>query len=357
MDSCPFSLKWPPLLVSALLVVSSVGAEPPATNAWQSIIFSSPTNTEISSNLTSHSTQPSSPSSFQNKLRLFQDQSPVTIFDNLPAGPVPTPGVERRLRKSSNNNGDWMFMTPAEIMGVSPDQFLQTENRDTNSSQGSLSPLERYLEGQNPSAKVQAGSPYNSSSAQNPWTDENGETNGALSDLISSGLGNLKSTTFNPSLNNASNGAPNDNLFGTPNVAPSWSKLLGFSSPQPAPNPAQQQQQRQQQGEMDQFMQLLNPNFASIAAATTSPNATTLPQPQTTVPPPVDSTEPLANPIGASFAPLSSGMVGKPAGLTPLPGITQQANAQSVAPPAWAPQPPPWMSSTPQPFSVPQRKF
>ena len=40
-----------------------------------------------------------------------------------------------------------------------------------------------------------------------------------------------------------------------------------------------------------------------------------------------------------------------------LPGITGQAGGQSAFTPSLAPQLPPWMLQTPQPFVVPQRKF
>ena len=59
---------------------------------------------------------------------------------------------------------------------------------------------------------------------------------------------------------------------------------------------------------------------------------------------------PTVNPVGASFAPLSSG-IGRPAGLTPLPGIAGATNWQSsAASPAWAPQPPPWLVASTSAF-------
>jgi len=146
----PFKLKLSPLLFGAILAAaSSVEAQRAATNAWQSIIFSSPSNSTNLSNPRSVTTQSAPPSNLGN---LFQDTSPVPAFNDL--GPAPVPSVGMRLKKSSDRNGNWVFMTPAEIMGVAPDQILQTQNGSAGADdqQGSLTPMERYLAGRNPSA-------------------------------------------------------------------------------------------------------------------------------------------------------------------------------------------------------------
>ena len=350
-----FSLKWPPLLAVAVLVaVSSLEAQPAATNAWKPIIFSSPDNTEVSSNLTPHATQPAVPSSFQSMLRSFQNASPVATFDNLPAGPIPTPvpipGQARLSSKSSDNNWNWEFMTPAEILGVAPDQILQTQKGDVNGDANSLTPIERFLKEKSLPVKIRDHLSDIPSPTRNFWANQGSQTNDILSDTISTDFRNLLSIVSSPYLNNA----PNDNLFASPNGDSDWSKLIGsLLSSAPVSNPVKQQQQ---QADMDQFKQLLNLGFMPVTAATPSADGTTTFQPQTTPPSSIDSTAPLVNPIGASFVPLISG-IGEPMGLAPLPTITQQASVYSAAPPAWAPQPPPWLSPTPQPFTVPQRKF
>jgi hypothetical protein len=62
-------------------------------------------------------------------------------------------------------------------------------------------------------------------------------------------------------------------------------------------------------------------------------------------------------PMGASYTPLSSG-IAVPSGVAPLPGLLGPTNAALPAfAPEWKPQPPPWMSSAPQPGVIPQRKF
>jgi hypothetical protein len=346
MDLRLFHLRLSPLVaVAVLAVVSSVEAQQSATNAGQSIIFSSPGTNEISSNPTSLSTQPTPSADFRS---LFQDASPVPSFNDFSPGPAPIPREGRRPRKSSGQPQDWEFMTPAEIMGVAPDQSVQTQKRGMNDQRGSLTPMERYLEGQNPSAKMKANASDNLSPSQNFSGTENDPGSSDSFDLSNSGQDSLRPTKiFNPSASTA----PDDNLFPSPSADSAWSKL--FSAPAPAPSPAPNA--AQQQTEMDQFIQLLNPGSAPATATTASPGGTALPQPQTSLLD-SDSTQPLVNPVGASFAPLSSG-IGKPSSLTPLPAITRQASAEPVASPAWAPQPAPWMSQTLQPFAVPQRKF
>lgn len=326
----------------SLLLAAAVGigalpgqARPPATNAWQPIIFSSPDNAEISSNVMSHSTQSSS-SGLQSKLNLVQDASPVANFNNppLPTVPVLIPNQVRWIQRLPNDSRDWEFMTPAEILGVAPNQTLETQKRDANGDQVSPTSLERYLERQNPSSEFNA----NLSDSTSPsWNWSNGQTNEVVSGLFGSNLG--------------SDMGDNGNL--------SWSKLFGSPLTQaktPTPAPNQEATQATAQGDMSQFMQLLNPGSTpdTTAAAMTAPGETTSPQAQMVLPD-SDATEALANPIGASFAPLSI-RAGKPIGLAPLPTITRQPSAQSV-PSAWAPQPPPWLLTTPQPFAVPRSKF
>jgi hypothetical protein len=334
------------MVVAVLMAVSSVEAQRAATNAGQSIIFSSLDNNEISSNLTSLSTQPAPPADFRS---VFQDASPVPSFNNFPAGPAPIPSEGRRLKKSSDQRQDWVFMTPAEIMGVTPEKMFNFSKQDADSRrQESLTPMERYLERQSQPARTNSYffPPGDSSSSQGFWGNGSDRTNGVSSDPIGSRFGNERSTLLNQSLN----AAPDENSFAGPNGDSGWSRLFG--SPAPAPAPAPNLAQR---ASMDQFRQLLDPNSAPITAATTLSDSTTSFKAQTVLSD-ADSTQPLVNPMGASFAPLSSG-IGEPASLTPIPSITRQISVQPSATPTWAPQPAPWMSTAPQPFAVPQRKF
>jgi hypothetical protein len=347
MDLRLFSLRWPPLLtLAALAAASAVDAQATVTNDWKPIVFSSPANNATASNLTSLSTQPVPPANLQG---LFQNASPVPSFGDF--GPAPMPDTGRRFQKPANGRQDWVFMTPAEIMGVAPEQLSRTPKRDANGQLDTLSPMERYLERQSPAARLRNNSPDNPLRSRNFWGADNGQTNGDnndSSDQVDRGLGDLQSATV---LNQSSSSAPDNNPLGIPNANSPWSRVPGSSASEWAPDSAQERADLEQA----QFQQLLNPGTAPVTAATTVPDRTTSLGAQTTVMD-SDSTEPLANPIGASFAPLSSG-IARPIGLTPLPGITQPASMQTPTTPAWAPQPAPWTSTTPEPFAIPQRKF
>lgn len=237
-------------------------------------------------------------------------------------------------------------MTPAEILGVTtPEKILQTQERDAAGRPKNLTSLERYNERQQAKNARTNDSYFSNRSmpSRNFWGDRNNHTNTVSFNSANDGLKNLRSTLFN----NSPNAIPNNDLFANPGEGSIWSRLADVPAPLSAPNPAQQ-------ADMDQFRQLLERNFSPTAATTPAPEGTTFFQPQT--PSASSFIRPPANPAGASFTPLGSG-IGKPAGLESLPGITGQAVGRSAWTPSPAPQLPPWMSQTPQPFVVPQRKF
>jgi len=236
-------------------------------------------------------------------------------------------------------------------MGVTPDQIVSNDKRSDNGRQKNLTPLERYLERRNPVSKFRTSS----SSPDNNGGDENGQTNSDeyAPDLINAGSDNLQSSAaLGQPLNAVPSTVAGNSLFAKPNADSAWSGFLGAPAPQPAPNPITV---AQQQADMDQFRHMLNPAFVPVGAPTALSDSGSSFKSQINLPV-SSSTQPLANPIGASFAPLNSG-IGQPAPLTQLPGITGQANPQPALTPAWAPQPAPWTLSTPQPFTIPQRKF
>lgn len=348
MASRFFRLKWSLLLALGILTVTPfAGAEPAATNAWKPIIFSSLDSSVITSNPISPSTQPVPPANLQGSL--FENTTPVPSFN---FGPAPMPDTRRRLQKKSGDSADWVFQTPAEIMGVAPDQTPSNRKRNDDDPQRNLTPMERYLEGRNPMSK----SRMNSSQPQDFSGDENSQTNGDsyTPDLINAGLDDFQSqVTAGQSLSGVPNTVVGNNLFASPNQDSVWANTLGTPTPQSTPHPVNYQQQ--QQADMDQFRRMLNPGLAPVATAATTPDSATSFRSQISLPAP-SSTLPLANPIGASFAPLSSG-IGQPTPLAQLPGITGPANPQPSLTPSWAPQPAPWTSPNPQPFAIPQRKF
>jgi hypothetical protein len=355
MDSRQISSRWSPLLaLTVLVMVPFVEAQPAATNAWKPIIFSSPAGNEISSNPISPSTQPLATADFRG---LFQDASPLPSFNDF--GPAPAPNTGGRIQKSTRDQQDWIFMTPAEILGVSSEQILSTGKRNENDQQKNLSPMERYLEARNPSARYdRSGNPSRSRDFWGQGNDQTNSDNSSL-DLMNSDPDDLPSPTI---FGQPFGAAPDATASADPNKDSVWSKIFGTPVAPPAPSASTI---AKQQAEMDQFRQLLNPGFVPVTAATTVPDNTTAFKSQNS-PPTSDytqpgstqlgSAQPLFNPIGASFAPLNSG-IGQPAALATLPTITRQAGLPAATTPAWAPQPAPWLSQTPQPFAIPQRKF
>jgi hypothetical protein len=343
MYFCPANFSLPLLAGTWMAVALSIEAQQPAANAGQSIIFSSPDNSGVSSNLASLATQSSSPLNFQDN---FQSASPVPTFDNPPAAPPLAPGEGQQLQKRLERRKDWVFMTPAEILGVTtPEKILHIQERDAAGQPKNLTPIERY-NGRQQAKNARTNDSYfpnYSMPSRNFSGDRNNHTNAVSFNPADNDLKNLRPTIFNNSLN----AAPDNNLFANPGEGTVWSKLVDLPAPLPAPNPAQQ-------ADMDQFRQLLERGFSPTAATMPASGGTTFFQPQT--PSASSFTRPLANPAGASFTPLSSG-IGKPAGLESLPGVTGQASSPSAFTPSLAPQSPPWMSQTPQPFVVPQRKF
>jgi hypothetical protein len=333
-----------PLLAGACMVVaSSIEAQQPATDVGQSIIFSSPDNGGVSSNPASLATQSSSPLNFQDN---FQGASPVSTFDNSPTAPPSAPDERQQLQRRLERRKDWVFMTPAEILGVTtPEKILHIQERDAAGQPKNLTPIERYNERQQAKNARTNDSyfPDHSMPSRNFLGDRNNHTNTVSFNPADNGLKNLRPTLFNNSLN----AAPNNDLFANPGEGTVWSKWVDLPAPLLAPSPAQQ-------ADMDQFRQLLERGLPPATATTLAPGGTTFFQSQT--PSASSFTRPLANPAGASFTPLSSG-IGKPAGLESLPGVTGQAGSQSAFTPSLAPQSPPWMSQTPQPFVIPQRKF
>ena len=153
-----------------------------------------------------------------------------------------------------------------------------------------------------------------------------------------------------PYLRQLFNDAPENNPPAGRNGVGTMSRMFGFG-PTPTPSPAQVQAQL---AEMNRFREMLVPESA---AAKTSPGGKFL-----------FSSQPLPE---AGLQSASQAKVGfneltplgtvnnKVSAVTPLTGLSDQplSKPATAARPAWAPQPPPWLSQTPQPFTLPQREF
>ena len=338
MNFCLPKLKLP-LLFVATLVVLSVGAQP----GGRSIIFSSPQSSNTLVRTPSLSPQTPDQPNFADEL-----QAPnLFLQSQFPVQPLPmsqpqmiSPDGQERMKQLREDQKNWALMTPEEIFGVT--------SSDTNAAAPgkNQSQIERYLERQK---RFQAGdtnslrndnpnSPGNflhdrqSASAFDPDNNEPGNTAPGWSRFIASDQENRASTNQNEN--------SGWNLFGSPQMQ----EMQQTTKPDLV-----------QQAAMERFRQLLAPSSVAVVEATPSPNSSFFPSAKLMSDPNMTQPDFMPNPAGASFTPLANG-IGKPTGLTPLPGIVVP-NLPAVAVPAWMPQPAPWLSQGPQLFTVPQRKF
>ena len=327
-------------LAAVLVAVFSAQAQRAGLGTGQSILFSSPESDTVFSNMPSLSPKPPESLDFGNTL-----QAPPSFnFSDLPVDtplpvsvPVVSPAEALRMQDLLDRRKNWMLLTPAEILGATtPEKILGIQEHDAAGRPKNSTALERYTERQNqpPPAETNA----NAFPAWN-FSDKQPDTLNS----IPGGLGspnNMAGPLLNP--------APDNQIFAGQNENNSWSKLFGSPSPSPVVTMAQQT-------DMDRFRQLLKPSPSSTAAAATpSLSGIKISLPQTALSSGLGQSA--LTPVGASFTPLNNG-IGKPAEMPKLPSIWSLSLTSPPSAAAWAPQPPPWLSPTPQPFAFPQRKF
>ncbi len=353
MNFCPANFRMS-LLASALSAVFlSATAQNGAPPSSKAIIFSAPAGDNAASNTPSLAPRLFDRPNFANEVRapapVFGVQSPSLSLPVPASAPTLSSAEAQRLQKMLDARENWALMTPEEILGV--DTFrntLRTAEQEAADNQKNLTVVERFLERQQQSHTTVTNGYYNGNSSSG-WDypgNQGGLTNGSPFNPAPSGL-----PTAAQILDRFFNDTPaNDRFAGqNGNRSAGWFKSLGLPPQPAAPTP-------EQLAERERFRQLLDPASYSDMPAKSSPGGKflSLLQPLSDTTP---NQTPTVNPVGASFAPLNSG-IGRPAGLTPLPDITGPTNRQSsAAPPAWVPQPPPWLVQTPQPFTKPQRKF
>ncbi len=340
MNFQPSKLKLWLSVFSTVAMVLSAGAQ----QDGRSIIFSTPQNNDTFATTPSLTPQTPDQQDFASQFQAPSDfLKTTTPVQQLPA-PQPqaiSPAAQERIRQSRENQRDWAFMTPEEIFGVAEPETdaLGQEKKQT--------PMERYLARQD---QLRNGVVTNGSVNGRPdsvWDflrDRDKNSAASPFDFQQSDRENLIGG-LNRFWNRTS-----DNENSTKQNEDSGWNLFGSPQPQQAVKP-----DLVQQAAMERFRQLLQPNQLSVADATPSPNSKFFPVPKLTPDPNITQPAFVPNPAGVSFVPVSDG-IGRPAGLTALPGIITPV-PQSVAVPSWAPQPPPWLSQEPQPFVVPQRKF
>jgi hypothetical protein len=341
----PVNLRQLPLLVgAALALVFSASAQ----QGGEPIIFSSPDGGNVSSNLTRLSKPEDLPET--------TSFAPSGFGPELPSGEAPPLAIPsavsisegQQLQNLLNPKKDWTLMTPGEIMGVaSTEKILQVPERDAMGLRKNSSALESFL-GRQSESQSGATNGFSQDNPASSWhfpSNPDFQSGADTTNPVSGTLGNMPQTLSQLFNNNPQRG---DN-FSSPNADASSGKLFDGSSPLPASDSAQPT-------EMDRLQKLLGESPAvqsQTPAASFSSGGNFISMPSSAN---YSFGQPVANPVGASYTPLTSG-IGTPTGLTPLPTVTGPSSLQPAIAPAWMPQAPPWMSQGPQPFVIPQRKF
>ena len=332
------------LAALASAVVFSAQAQYPESRQGQPIIFSSPQNDDVGSNMPSLSPKPPGALSLEDTVQApakFSFNGPPTIGP-LPAV-VPTISLAEVAQRQDmlDRRNNWLLLTPAEILGLAtPEKILGISERDAFGQPKNSTAMERYTERQNLLLAPRTNA-FQTDRSSPAWD--------FLSDRRSA------SNTFNSSWRNPENavnplfpsGSDRD-ILGRRNEDRSWAKLFSQPAPTPTPTPTPAQL-----ADMERFRQLLNPGMSTAEPAANPESGgikTSLPQTLLVS----GLGQPPPSRIGAVFTPLNSG-IGKAADLPKLPSVWGLSYTSSPA--AWGPQQAPWLSPGPQPFIAPQRKF
>ena len=277
---------------------------------------------------------------------LFGDKTPTVSFDALPGSPNPNavPAVTAmQWRKFLEGKKNWTLQTPEEILNLpTPEKNmgLPDPKEDPN-----LSAEERFLQRQDRLAAAGATNGFHHPDAS--FLRDDSAMNRFQPPVDSRRFvqtmgGAVPGATKN--LNPLFNMNPDMPLDFNHQSDSAWASP--FSTPEPLPKATPEQLEG-----MDRFRALMEPSAAPEKSAAPS----RVPYQPIDAPNPNLQTMPAYNPAGRSFSALES-VGGKPTGLTPLPGITgpQRIPANKPVPLV---QPPPWLSDSPQPYTLLQRSF
>ena len=313
-------------------------------SAWagDTIQFSKPVDPELVNRANSFVPAPAGERSVAGGVR-----APAELFNSPPPDfPIPPPVMVMpqtdAMKAALNRRDKWTLLTPEEIMGVptaekilglpdaknedklsSEERFLLRLQRERSTANSALSALQQ-----------QDAALLRGDRNPNPLTRQNDRR---LFEKVATDAQPGSPKYFSQLLNGMVNAASDVN-----STRPDSPWVTAFTQPnQLPPTPAQQ-------AGMERFRALMEPN--------SPPDKLPVVQGYHPVPVPDPNMQPksLFNPLGSSYQPLKQN-VSRPQGLTPLPGITgySPAPAQSSA----QVEMPPWLQSSPQIFSLPQRKF
>ena len=269
--------------------------------------------------------------------------APISPFPSRPSGDrLPPPPVssseQQRLKQLQGERRNWTLMTPEEIFGVSStEKLLQPPERDAFGREKKTTQLERYLNREN-QARTGLTNGWRSDRVNSPWSlwreDDNVNPFARRLDGTADPMQNL---------NRFLDGQQNKNSSVNPDGKLDENTFDAFGKQK------QTREKLEKLATMQRFREMLQPS------AQASPDSRFFPVPKPVVGANFTPPEYVPNPAGASFTPLSSG-IGRPVGLTPLPGAFS-TRPQPVVIPSWKPLPPPWVSQSPQTTAFPQQKF
>jgi hypothetical protein len=341
-------LKLPLLVVAMGMVVLSAGAQ----SAGQAIIFSTPQTEDASSATPSLTPQNSQLQSLPDAI-----QAPLSLSGSSQPNMVPLPSaapvnvqVPQQMKQLLEERKNWALMTPEEIWGVTTDKPGQPLELDAlGNEKPSSTQLERFLARQDQlrtgstngwqnSQPLQPVSPWNVSrdrSSVNLLEASRDRTVASALNFIQLQDGQAAGSTF-------------ANLYGA-GKSSDWNSL-GKPSTQ---NTALTKPDAGQLAAMEQFRQLITPSASPTTDSKSDQKSFS--SDKALFDSSIIHPDFGLNPAGASFTPLSTGIM-KPSGVTPVFGAST-SSSQKLAAPAWVPQTPPWLREGPQPFVMPQRKF
>jgi len=335
-----FLARWAGL--GAIVVMAMPGA------AQETIQFTKPVDQDQSGKANVFqppNTRRSSPGAFNAPSPLFGEKNPEVNYNVLPGSPNPnavSTASAEQWRKFLDAKKNWMLMTPEEVLGLSTPEKIMGVTDPKNDPK--LSVEERYLQRRGRLAAA-------------------GATNGVQHPDAAFWRGDSPADTFHPADATARfaqtlggsipGAAKNLNQLFNPNPDSSadvnnkkdsvWANPFGMTQPMPKSTPEQLEG-------MDRFRALMDPSapektqepsrFASPLIAAPDRNLQVLPA---------------YNPAGRSFSALESG-IAKPAGITPLPGITGPRLTPAKKTASLV-QTPPWLQDSSAAFTPVQRQF
>ncbi len=266
-------------------------------------------------------------------------QAPGSFFAKRPAPALPpvfSPDVDRVLQERKS----WALMTPEEIMGVATPEKILGITKSGDSSINSLSPENHFLQDQTTSSFATNSMASEGSATHWSWSKDtdNASTGDALRE---SAFVNFN-RPWTPST------TPANNPFSSFNS--------GFGAGQRMSEDDSEKSKLTQQADLERFRQMLNTGSTMNQPANTTPGYKFI-YSSTPEPDAFEKAQLGNNPSGSSLSTVEDDIM-KPTGIAPLPGLATEAPKKTEVTPAWAPKPPPWLSSQqPNPFVLAKPKL